>query len=175
MEKKDTRIKKLRDSLGNLDRVSLIALISSLRDEKPFYGLLSLLAEVHASTLDDGVRGEIERFFNDLKEQSVAGEVISIIDHTKNNSTRNALLSSCWQSGIDYSGYTEHFVRWAISGDYVATLECFTVIEQTAFAIPARIRHDEADRIISVLDSISNDKTLLMKEIINILQHDIDT
>lgn len=171
MGKKDSRIKKLRETLVGLDRVSTIVLIRSLRDEKPFFGLLSMLAELHSSTSDDGVRDEVELFFNDLKEQSVAGEVVSIIDHIQNNSTRNVLLSSCWQSGIDYSGYIEYFVSWAISGDYFATLECFTTIEQSAFAVPANKRDEEARRIISVMGSVSGDKVLLMKEIISILQH----
>jgi len=175
MEKKDTRIKKLRQTMESLDRISIIDLISSMRKEKPFYGLLSLLAEIHAETQDEGIMAEIETFFNDLKDQSVAGEVIGIIDHTSNNSTRNALLASCWQSGIDYSGFIEYFVSWAIAGEYPATLECFTIIEQSAFSIPPTIRHSEAERIISVMESVSSDKALLMSEIIKILQYDIES
>lgn len=171
MDKKETRIKNLEEKIKGLDTPSVISLIGSLREESPYKGLLPLLAGLHRATVDTGIKNEIERFFNDLKDQSFAEEVISIIENSGDTVTRNVLISSCWQSGIDYSPFLEYFTRWSLTGDYTTTLECYTAIEQFAYSVSPDTRAAEAKMISSALGTISDDKILLLKEIIKILEH----
>ena len=43
---------------------------------------------------------------NDLKDQSVSKEIITEIRKPFKPSTIRMLVSSCWQSGLDYSEYS---------------------------------------------------------------------
>lgn len=171
MVKNDSRIKSLKERIAGLDNASTIAVINALREEPPSKGVVSVLAGIYASCGDNNLCSEIQRFMNDLKDQSLADEVISVIDNCKNEATKIMLLSSCWQSSIDYSGYISHFAGWAYSGSYACTLECFTVIEQFAWAADAGIRKAESDKLSALLPGVTDDRSILLKEIIKILQH----
>ena len=39
------------------------------------------------------------------------------------------LLSTIWNSPLDYSSYLAEFVSLAVKGDFMVTLECLTIIE----------------------------------------------
>ena len=38
--------------------------------------------------------------------------------------TISMLVSSCWQSGLDYSEYSMDFAKVFLKGDYVTAIEC---------------------------------------------------
>jgi hypothetical protein len=42
---------------------------------------------------------------------------------------RREILTSIWNSPLDYSSYLQDFVKIAVEHDYLDTLECLTVIE----------------------------------------------
>ena len=46
-----------------------------------------------------------------------------------NLSIRQILLSTIWNSRLDYSLYLAEFVEMAVEGDYLEALECLTIIE----------------------------------------------
>ena len=41
------------------------------------------------------------------------------------------LVSSCWQSGLNYSEYSTDLAEVFLKGDYVTAIECLTVIEES--------------------------------------------
>jgi hypothetical protein len=74
-------------------------------------------------------------------------EVVAEIKKFYKPETISMLVSSCWQSGLDYSEFVIDFTNLFITGDYVTALECFTVIEESGQIIPA----SERSKIISLL------------------------
>jgi hypothetical protein len=132
MVKNEKRISDLKSELRGEEEDKILSAIENLRREKPFRGAIELLAETHYASSNPRVRDAIEKFLNDLKEPSLAPDIINLIDRFEPGETRTALIASCWQSGTDYSPFIEYFVKWSMSGDYGTILECLTVIEQWA-------------------------------------------
>jgi hypothetical protein len=61
--------------------------------------------------------------------------------------TLRMVVSSCWQSGLNYAAYTSDFADLFISGDYMTAIECFTVIESSVHLM-TRVKKDEVIRMI---------------------------
>ena len=84
---------------------------------------------------------------NDLKDQSACEEVINEIRKQWKPDTISMLVSSCWQSGLNYSEYSLDLAKIFLTGDYVTAIECLTVIEESAHEL-SRERKNEIIKLI---------------------------
>jgi hypothetical protein len=120
-------------------------------------------------TDNSSIRKTIEGFMNDLKDQSAGKEVINEIRKQWKADTTSMLVSSCWQSGIDYSDYPPDLVKVFLKGDYITAIECLTVIEESSDYITRKTK----DEIIKVIEenpvSPINEKTALTLELLSII------
>jgi hypothetical protein len=144
--------------------------IISLRNENPFRGAIGLLASLFDRTNDLIIKDLIRNFLNDIKEPGARMEVVAEIKKFYKPETISMLVSSCWQSGMDYSEFVIDFTNLFITGDYVIALECFTVIEESGQNIPA----SERSKIISLLErsheTSSVEKNSLLQALIKVLR-----
>jgi hypothetical protein len=165
--------KKLKDLtlLLNKDNTILInEAISLLRDELPFEGAIGLITAFYDRTDDFAVRKTIEGFMNDLKDQSVCQEVINEIRKPWRADTISMLVASCWQSGLDYSGYSADFAKIFLQADYVTAIECLTVIEESA-SVLSEDKKDELRKIVEESPlSFVDEKKSLTDELFSILK-----
>ena len=80
------------------------------------------------------------------------------------------LVSSCWQSGLNYSEFSKDLVRVFLDADYVTAIECLTVIEESVNDLSESVKNE----IIKMLEespvSQINEKQSLMHELISILE-----
>jgi hypothetical protein len=164
--------KKLKDlsSLLNKDNNNLInEAISLLRDEQPFEGAIGLLTSFYNRTDDFAVRRTIEGFMNDIKDQSACIEVVGEIRKPWKDDTISMLVSSCWQSGLNYSAFSTDFARVFVKGDYITAIECLTVIEESASEFTKGVK-DEIKKIVSDSSSaFTHEKKSLTDELYAIL------
>jgi hypothetical protein len=170
MIKSDKKIKDLNEILNKDNNIVITEAIEMLRNETPFEGAIGLLTAYYDKTDDFSIRKTISSFFDDLKDQSVCQEVIEEIRKQWNPDTISMLVSSCWQSGLNYSDYSLDLARVFLSGDYVTAIECLTVIEESAHEL-SNVRKNE---IIKMLEDNSvsqvGEKKALARELILILE-----
>jgi|WetSurMetagenome_2_1015567.scaffolds.fasta_scaffold04393_4 hypothetical protein len=170
MIRSDKKLKALSDILKNGDNTLIVEAISLLREEQPFEGAIGLLTLYFNRTDDSSIKKAIGEFMNDLKDQSASSEIITEIRKQWKEDTIGMLVSSCWQSGLDYSAYSIDLARVFLAGDYVTALECLTVIEESVKEI-SRERKDEIIRIVEESPASDvNEKTSLKLELISILR-----
>lgn len=148
MIKSDKKLAELRRVLESGKHTDIEEGILKLRDTEPFIGALLLLASFYGKTTDDNIHLAISGFFNDLKEKAATGEVIEALVSAGDPATTAMLAASCWQSGLDYSAYATSLAEVFIRGDYLTSLECFTVLDTCASMIP----DTERERIIVMLE-----------------------
>jgi hypothetical protein len=141
------KIVELQGKLNAESKKIVTNAIISLRNEDPFKGAIGLLASLFDRTNDLIIKDLICSFLNDIKEPGVRMEIVAEIKKLYKPETISMLVSSCWQSGLDYSEFVIDFTNLFITGDYVTALECFTVIEESAQNIPV----SERSKIISLL------------------------
>ncbi len=161
MIKSPGKIKELALLLNKDNSLLITSGIELLREEQPFEGAISLLVAFYDKSAEYNIKKAIERFMNDLKDQSVCIEVIKEIRKPWKDDTISMLVSSCWQSGLNYSEYSRDFAEIFISGDYVTAIECLTVIEETLNEL-SREKKDE------VLELIKNSPPTPIKEKISL-------
>ena len=170
MIRSEKKLKELSNILHRGNILFITEAIKSLREEEPFEGAIGLLVAFYDNTTDSTGLRVIEDFLNDIKDQSVRIEVVAEIRKPWKTSTINMLVSSCWQSGLDYSDYMGDMVKIFIEGDYATAVECLTVIEVSARK-SSRRQKDEIIRIVEKNPlSYINEKNALTRELISILE-----
>lgn len=170
MIKTEDKLKKLAEVLEKGTSKSGCKAIGLLREEPPFKGVISLLASFYNSTDDFQIRKAIEEFFNNLKDKAVAEEVIIELRKQLKPDTLCMLVSSCWQSGLDYSDYVLDFAEVFLRGDYVTAFECLTVIEESVDDLSS----SKKDEVLAFLEkfpvSPGSEKAALSSELLLILK-----
>jgi hypothetical protein len=170
MIKSDKKIKELEEILNKDNNIVITEAIELLRKEKPFEGAIGLLTAFYDKTDDFSIRKTIASFLNDLKDQAICQEVIEQIRKQWKTDTISMLVSSCWQSGLNYSDFSLDMAKVFLKGDYITAIECLTVIEESVNEL-SLVKKDE---IIKMLEespvSQINEKKELTRELISILK-----
>ena len=131
MIKSANKIKELEEILNKDNNIVITEAIELLRQEKPFEGAIGLLTAFYDKTDDFLIRKTIAGFMNDIKDQTVCYEVINEIRKQWKSDTISMLVSSCWQSGLNYSDFSVDLAKVFLVGDYITAIECLTVIEES--------------------------------------------
>jgi len=170
MLKSEKKVSELADLLNHGNNPGILEAIEKLRLEQPFAGAIALFTSFYDKTDNSTLKKTIAGFMNDLKDQSVCAEVITEIRKPWKPDTISMLVSSCWQSGLNYSDYSSDMAKVFLRGDYVTALECFTVIEESV----DELSKVGKDKIIKILEespvSTANEKKALTLELIAILK-----
>lgn len=171
MIRSEKRITELDLVLARNNPLKIAEAIDILRNSEPLEGAIDLLVSYYNKSNNDSVRRLISGFMNDLKDKSACKEVMEAIRKKLSDETMRMLISSCWQSGLDYSGYTPEFAGiFALTGDYMTAVECFSVIE---VSVPKLLKN-EKDEIIRIIredtSAIYTEKKALAADLILLLR-----
>ena len=170
MIRSEKKLKELSAILRGENTLLINEAIKSLRKEEPFEGAIGLLVEYYNDVADMTGLKIIEDFLNDMKDRSVRTEIVAEIRNPWKANTISMLISSCWQSGLDYSEYMRDVVKIYLEGDYSTAVECMTVIEESA-RMSSREQKDEIIRIVEDSPlSYADEKKALTQELILILE-----
>jgi hypothetical protein len=170
MIKSEKKLAELRKILSNAKYNEIYDRISMLRTEEPFEGAISLLAQFYDESDREEIKSAISAFFNDMKERSGRAEVIGSLGAVKKPETKAMLASSCWQSGLDYSEYAIALGEAFMSGDYMTSLECFTVLENCSDTISASDKTDLIARLRMAMAQYDSPLQKLTEELISVLR-----
>jgi hypothetical protein len=170
MINKENKIKDLKEVLKSENNTAIAGAIDLLRHEEPFEGAIGLLTACYNKTDNFSIKKAIEGFMNDLKEQSACKEVIDEIRKQWKSDTISMLVSSCWQSGLNYSEYSIDLAKVFLAGDYVTAIECLTVIEESV----NELNNAQRKELIKLIEEnpfpSANEKSTLTLELLSILK-----
>lgn len=170
MQKSEKKLAELKNLLVNGKYNEIHDRISMLRSEEPFEGAIRSLALFYDKTADEGLKLLITSFFNDMKEKSARAEVVDALSAVSNQFSRTMLASSCWQSGLDYSEYAVALADAFMAGDYMTSLECFTVLETCSASINDRDRAGIITNLEREIPGYDIQKQRLANELITMLK-----
>jgi hypothetical protein len=162
--------KELEHILSRENFVKITESIKLLRNETPFRGAIGLLVNFYNESDNSSVKTLIKEFLNDLKDQSSCEEVIGEIKNELKPETSRMLVSSCWQSGLNYSGYSSDFADLFLAGDYMTAIECFTVIESSVNNLTRQEKDSIIKQIRKGVTPGIGEKTALALELISVLE-----
>ena len=79
------------------------------------------------------------------------------------------LITSCWQSGLDYSDNIDSFIDFFMENSFDIAFECLTVIEQSVDHLDPQKRNELIRIIKEKASNQPSDKTALVHELVNVL------
>jgi hypothetical protein len=127
--------------------------------------LLKLLNETHS----EEIRKELALFLSDIRDKGCIPFIIDSLNDDSYQPVKNIIVSSCWQSRLDYSKHIDTFINIFIKEDYLTALEAFTVIEESLLDIPGEKIKEYRSRLITSIEDIDNEKKPLLRELINLM------
>jgi len=132
------------------------------------------LIKLHSTTANNAVKSEIENLLNSIKSTKVTEEIINCLTDDTYKKSHLAILSSIWNSSLDYSIYLDEIVSAAIQGDLMAAMECLTIFEN----LEGDITEEKILNPLMTVNQYLNDnngstesKYNLLLEVSQILQH----
>ncbi len=126
--KQQLKVKQILEDIKSDDPKKVSKSIKSLE----IYGDSSVilpLANILLSGINRKNEEEVVELLSSLKDTSTVVEVMEIIGDDKFLAIRPIMLSTVWNTKVDFSDYIDEFVEIAIKGTLIETVECATIIE----------------------------------------------
>lgn len=130
-DQKKEQQKKIKNILVELqkdDTAKQIAAVKSLKihgDES----VIEPLVQVMSKTRSEELSLEIETLLNTIKFTTAPPKVVRCLQNPEFAHVRQKLLSSMWNSGLDYRPYLAEIAEATVSGEFMDAMECITIIE----------------------------------------------
>lgn len=133
--------------------------------------IMPFLFELLATSKSPQVKSSLIGLLNDLKNKDCRPEVIKALKNNKYQSIHKEILTTCWQSGLDYSADIELFIDLFIKRDFLVAFEAFTIIDNFEEGIEASVIDPLISRLKSnIADFKETDKEGLFVEMIHVLE-----
>ncbi|MEX2483924.1 MAG: hypothetical protein WED10_05175 [Brumimicrobium sp.] len=87
------------------------------------------ILEVWNSGVSEKSENEIIAFLSDIKSTTTVDPIMDVLLDNNFKAIHHALLTTIWNSKVDYSPYLVDFVTLATQYDFMIALECLTIIE----------------------------------------------
>ncbi|MBA7534886.1 hypothetical protein ES705_27136 [subsurface metagenome] len=159
---------KTTESLASKNEEEVLSKLNELMSTGKV-SILPFILDLLDQSSSDKVKREVILFMSNLKNQKCAPVIIDYILKNKSKEYIYQVISSCWQSRLDYSKHLKAFVSCFIAGDYQIALESFTVIEEMLWRSEQTEISECRKTLISNLSKIDTRKKLLYDELINVL------
>jgi hypothetical protein len=170
MLRSDKKLAELNRILNGGRHYEIEEKIGLLRGSEPYEGAIRLLALFYDNTEDESIKLIISDFFNDMKESSCRAEVIDSISAVTKPASKAMLACSCWQSGLDYADHALALADIFMKGDYLTSLECFTVLDTCSGMITETDRVSIITGLEKAAGTYDKAKQQLTRELIAVLK-----
>jgi HEAT repeat protein len=162
-------ITELINGIKSKNAEIILSTIKEIRKEGSIAIIPELLLLLN-TTDNEEIKKSITNLLYDLKDKKAVPHIIKAINNKKYSNILHTLISSCWESGLDYSKYLNIFIDLCLTSEYLIALEAFTVIENMQEIA------DEDEKIIAlkklkenIILEKNNEKRTLLNELIQVL------
>lgn len=132
--------------------------------------LLETLLNIYSKSNNIEISKSTIGLLNNLHDQNCVDVIIDFLNNCSDSDKKNQVVSSCWQSSLNYSKHITLFVDIFIKGDLATAIEAFSVIDNCI----DQITKEEGDSIIKLIadnfNSLSVEKQGLANSIIDSLK-----
>jgi len=158
-------VKRIRSDKESI----VIPTVNHLRNRIQSAAYIPEIIDLLDKTKNDVIRKELTLFLADMKDASGIPYIIEALNNRQYEKIWHEIIATCWQSGLNFSGYLETFIDIFLEEDYLTSLEAFSVIEQSIIYLEeSRIRHYR-NYLVSNLEAVKEEKKPLVSELINIM------
>lgn len=163
------KLKQQIESLRSSNKSAILGTLEELRSE----GDISVLPELFNLMLvqeDEEILNNIVSLLNDLKNKEAAEILVEAIADPEYEKIQTSLVAACWQNGLSYGKYISTFVEVVVAGDYTASIEAFTVIEEAVGELEQEERQALVRSLKNKLKDVEDQKKPLVEELIKTIE-----
>jgi hypothetical protein len=172
MEKPDKYFKQIENKLSSGNKTEILKTLKEIRVSGKAV-ILPLIFQILDQNPNDEVAEEIFSILSQLKNKECVPYIIDAIKSDSANNYITRLITTCWQSGLDYSDHIVVFAEKFVRGDYQTAIEAFSVIEEWIFESDSATIANCKQYLISSIDSVSNEKRPLYFELVKVVESHI--
>lgn len=122
------KLKKILEDLKSSDAKVVAKSIKALETHGDASAIKPLADLLLAGTTEKNTASIIE-LLSSLKDTSITADMMDVLDDDKYRPIRQVILTTIWNTKVDFSDYVDDFVLIATTGDFMEALECLTIIE----------------------------------------------
>lgn len=132
------KVKQINEYLASKDEKQIKKALSGLKADGDATVIVPL-ADLLLSDKETGkYQKDILEIFSSLKYTSAVETMIEVIRNERYLPVRQLLLSTIWNTSLDYTDYISDFVLIACEGDFLEALDCLTILENLPGEIEER-------------------------------------
>jgi len=154
--------------LQSADILKVIETLEELRISGKVSDIPFLIELLHL-THNPEIKSKILNLFANLKDSDAIPLIIEAIQNQKYAPELKALVSSCWENGLDYSNYLSLFIGLLLESDFPVAFEAYTVITNMTVRIDQAKIDLEIDRLEQAIPDTTDQKKELILEVIDFL------
>lgn len=170
--KKEKFNQLVRDLKSNQENIALRAVSDIRKNGDP--DILPVLAKLMTTSDNEKLVSNIRGVFYDLKDPMAAEMMTEIIGNPEFADNKTFLISSCWESKVDYSNHLSFFVDLVIGEDMQTSIEALTVVEEMLGPFDENELEENLDKIHEYLDFPTNENEALVGTLAEMLQRRLD-
>lgn len=87
------------------------------------------LIDLYCNSQNNAIQAEIIDLLNSIKSTKVPPVIISCLVNEKYSAARLVMLSSIWNSNLDYTSYLLEIAEATQKGEMMEAMECLTILE----------------------------------------------
>ena len=170
-KKANKKVTELINKLGSKESKEIINAVKSLKihgDETAIEPLI----ELYTTTKNNAVQNEIVDLLNSIKSTKVPVVLIDCLTNSKYKSVSQMMLSSIWNSNLDYTQYLSEIINVAQAGEMMDAMECLTILENMEGTLSEENIMDALVNLKSYLvenSTVNTPKMGLLREVAMIL------
>jgi len=169
MDQANDNSENLIDQLFVGDDEEILSNLEALRDNGTLASLGAMLE--HLTTLPSPpIKGKILELVADLKLPGAAAILANFTFACKNATIQQELVSASWQSRLDFTPYFNRYIDLAISGNLMLVLDVLSLLEENFEKVDLNQLQQAIATIGANSNSFDEQKTLLMNDIVLILE-----
>jgi hypothetical protein len=163
---------KLRAQIQSLRSGNRTAILSTLKEFR-VHGHISILPDLFDLLVEqesEEIISEITSLLNDLKDQEGADLLSKAIANPDYREAQEHLVAACWQNGLAYGKHIDTFLEVVISGEYIAAIEAFTVIEEAIGDLEPNQKVRMVKKLKARLKQVDDEKKPLISELVKVIE-----
>lgn len=106
-----------------------------------------LLAEDIITALTSGDSSIKDKALQLLKEQKAQRALVESIEESEDEKIKSILVAACWESGLEFNGYSDYFAELAGDQNPLLSLEAITVLDQME-----NFKKEDLEKLIAALE-----------------------
>ena len=162
------KLKANEDIFSKSDDI-VIKTIETIRESGNIKDLENL-AKKYSETDSEEIKTLIFNVFADLKTQEATNTIVDLIKKSNDADTVKMLVSSCWQSRLDYADYFETFIDLVISAPFEISFDAFTLLENFENKISEERKIELINYVKNNIAKSADDNKTFAAELINIIE-----